>query len=371
MDWVEVRAKTVDSAVEAALADLGIESIDHAQIEVLQEPERGFLGLGGKDAVVRVKAKPKPKRRRSRKRSRSSSSSERRDQGGGSRQGGRGQRSSNDQRSRTKEERPRSKGDDRRKKSGTASKDQKRSARQRPEETMDEKTGRGSENSAGESKESNAAAPSPEEQAQVVEEFLSGLLQAFGLEGEVDTRSDGGVIYADITGEQTEALVGAKGSILQAILELCRTVVQRKTRSGARIRLDIAGYTARRREALKIYAQRLANQVLDDGQEVMLEPMNPADRKVVHDAVAEMDGVRSYSEGEEPHRSVVVGLAPGIEPRAAAEEGSGEDDDRQEATADSMEDDDGDSGDEAQSSAEEDEDDEDGEDDGEPGDDEN
>jgi spoIIIJ-associated protein len=105
--------------------------------------------------------------------------------------------------------------------------------------------------------------------------------------------------------------VGAKGAILQSILELTRTVVQRKTQAGARIRLDIAGYTERRREALRIYATRLAGQVEEDGQEVMLEPMNPADRKVVHDAVAECEGVRSYSEGEEPRRSVVISPAVG------------------------------------------------------------
>jgi spoIIIJ-associated protein len=72
------------------------------------------------------------------------------------------------------------------------------------------------------------------------------------------------------------------------------------------MRLDIAGYAARRREALKIYAGRLAESVKEDGREAMLEAMNAADRKVVHDAIAEIDGVRSFSEGEEPNRSVVV-----------------------------------------------------------------
>ena len=72
------------------------------------------------------------------------------------------------------------------------------------------------------------------------------------------------------------------------------------------MRLDIAGYSARRREALKIYAGRLAETVKEDGREAMLEPMNAADRKVVHDAIAEIDGVRSFSEGEDPNRSVVV-----------------------------------------------------------------
>lgn len=148
--------------------------------------------------------------------------------------------------------------------------------------------------------------PDPIDQAKVVAEFLEGLLDAFGLEGEVQTRVEDDIIYADINGAQTEALIGPKGSILQAMLELTRTVVQRKTQAGARLRLDIAGYGERRREALRIYAARLAEQVVEEGGEVMLEPMNPADRKVVHDVIAEIDGVRSYSEGEEPKRSVVV-----------------------------------------------------------------
>jgi len=152
--------------------------------------------------------------------------------------------------------------------------------------------------------------PDLNEQATVVNEFLVGLLDAFGLEGSVETRVEGeDIIIANVTGEQAEALIGPKGSILQAILELTRTVVQRKTQAGARLRLDIGGYTERRREALKVYAAGLIEQVLADGEEVMLEPMNPADRKAVHDVVADDDGVRSYSEGEEPRRSVVISPA--------------------------------------------------------------
>ena len=148
--------------------------------------------------------------------------------------------------------------------------------------------------------------PDLNEQATVVNDFLVGLLDAFGLEGAVETSVEGDdIIIANVTGEQAEALIGPKGSILQAILELTRTVVQRKTQAGARLRLDIGGYTERRREALKIYASKLVERVVEDG-EVMLEPMNPADRKAVHDVVAESDGVKSYSEGEEPRRSVVI-----------------------------------------------------------------
>ena len=104
------------------------------------------------------------------------------------------------------------------------------------------------------------------------------------------------------------ALIGPKATILQAIHELTKTVIQRRTMSGVRLRLDIGGYAERRREALTIYAGRLADQVLESGEEIMLEPMNPADRKTVHDAVSDIDGVQSFSEGEDPRRSVV--LAP-------------------------------------------------------------
>ena len=145
-----------------------------------------------------------------------------------------------------------------------------------------------------------------EEQAAVVKDFLSGLLKEFGLEGKVDTRFDGRILHANVVGDQTEALIGPKASVMQAVHELTKTVVQRKTARNCRLRLDVAGYGQKRRRALAIYAGQLAEQVLDEGGEIMLEPMNAADRKVVHDAVAGVDGVRSYSEGAEPRRSVVI-----------------------------------------------------------------
>lgn len=148
-----------------------------------------------------------------------------------------------------------------------------------------------------------------EEQARVIREFLEGLLVAFGLEGEVDTKVEEDIIYADVRGSETEALIGSKGSVLQSIHELAKTVVQRKTQETARIRLDIAGYAERRREALKIYAERLADQVREEGEEIMLEPMNASERKIIHDTIAEIDGVRTYSEGEEPRRSVIIARA--------------------------------------------------------------
>jgi len=145
-----------------------------------------------------------------------------------------------------------------------------------------------------------------EEQAKVAAGFISGLLDAFGLEGTVETRIEDDVLYIDVEGSQTEALVGTKGSVMQSVHELTRTVVQRKTYGAPRMRIDIAGYRARRREALKIYTGKLAEQVIAEEDEAMLEPMNAADRKVIHDTVAEIEGVRSFSEGDEPRRAVVI-----------------------------------------------------------------
>ncbi len=261
MEWVEVRGKSVDIAVEAGLQELGLENAEQADVEVLQEPERGFLGMGGKDALVRLKAKPKKRRSRNRSRSKPSSA-----KSTDTKASGQPQRSN---------EKSRSGGGNNKAKPKPA----------RPE------------------KESSV---SREEQAEVITQFLDGLLDSFGLEGDVQTSVEDDVVIANVVGDQTEALVGPKGVILQAVHELTRTVVQRRTHEGVRLRLDIAGYAERRREALKIYAGRLAEQVMEDGQERMLEPMNASDRKVIHDAVQEIDGVASYSEGEEPRRSVVI-----------------------------------------------------------------
>lgn len=271
VEWVEVRGKDVDIAVSAAVEELGLEGPDAAEVEVLQQPERGFLGMGGRDAIVRVKPKQQKTGRRRRR-------------GGRGRGNGRGtgardaERTGNGGAEKARKAKP---------------KQQSRPPRQRREQS--------------EKREQKVEVEADRtEQAEMVRDFLRGLLDAFGLEGEVTCTVEDDIILANVDGEQTEALVGNKGAILQAILELSRTIVQRKSQAGARIRLDIAGYTARRREALRIYTGRLVEKVLEKGGEIMLEPMNAADRKVVHDAAADLGGVRTFSEGEEPRRSVVI-----------------------------------------------------------------
>ena len=318
MDWVEASGRSVDLAVEAALAELGLESRDAADIEVLQEAKAGFLGIGVQEAIVKVTPRPavrKPRRRRGRGKSgqrtegneppeqnhRQPSSS-----AGG--RGGRDDRSARPERSPDGREgaAPEKRRDERtgrgRGSQSGGNGNERRGRKQRRESDGNEEKVTAAVNSGnGSEKESSI-----EEQAEVAATFIKGLLDAFGLEGDVVTEIDDDILKIDVTGDQTEALVGPKGTVMQAVLEITRTVVQRRTFGAPRMRLDIGGYNERRRQALKIYAGKLAEKLLAEGGEVMLEPMNAADRKVVHDAIAEIDGIRSFSEGEDPDRAVVL-----------------------------------------------------------------
>ena len=149
---------------------------------------------------------------------------------------------------------------------------------------------------------------SVEEQAHEAETFTRGLVDAFGAPAQVATIiDDEGGVLVDVTGTDLGLLVGPRGATLQAIEELVRTVVQRRTEGhGTRINVDVAGYRARRREALARFAEELASKVRESGRDQALEPMPPADRKVVHDTIADLEGVTTVSEGEEPRRRVVV-----------------------------------------------------------------
>ncbi len=292
-EWVEVQGKTVDLAVDVAMTELGVTDRADIEVEVVQEPQAGgFLGRGRQEAIVRVTKAPRKRRRR---RGRGRNQDDRSDD---NRRKNQNEKSPKPKQGKGQGKNRQAAGGDRDRNSGGngASRD-RNEKRQEPKVSKSD-----SERSADDRPEQ---API-EEQAEVAKEFISGLLEAFGLEGKVETRIDEDVMYIDVSGTQTEALIGPKGSVMQSVLELTRTVVQRRTYGAPRMRIDIGGYVERRREALRIYASKLAAQVIEDKGEIMLEPMNAADRKVLHDAVAEIDDVRTYSEGEDPRRAVVI-----------------------------------------------------------------
>jgi len=298
MEWVEVKGSTVDLAVEFALEELGVESREDADVEVIQQPKAGFLGMGGQDAIVKVSRAPKKRRRRRRGRSGSGQGSKQQRENASD--GGSGQSKSGQ--SKSGQSGAGQKTSSKKSQSRSQKSQNNQSTRPRQEKQVSDTDAQKPDNRTDDRPEQ---API-EEQAKVAAGFISGLLDAFGLEGTVETRIEDDVLYIDVEGSQTEALVGTKGSVMQSVHELTRTVVQRKTYGAPRMRIDIAGYRARRREALKIYTGKLAEQVIAEEDEAMLEPMNAADRKVIHDTVAEIEGVRSFSEGDEPRRAVVI-----------------------------------------------------------------
>jgi spoIIIJ-associated protein len=147
---------------------------------------------------------------------------------------------------------------------------------------------------------------SPDDVASVGEEFVGGLLASMGLEAEVTSSVEGESALVDVTGEGLGILIGRRGQTLDALQEVARTAVQRRLRSRIRLLVDVEGYRARRRKSLADYAKAMALRAKERGTEIELEPMTAYERKIVHDAVGEIDGASSFSEGAEPYRKVVV-----------------------------------------------------------------
>lgn len=165
---------------------------------------------------------------------------------------------------------------------------------------------RGSRSEPDPGEEPQPEPASPEEVAAAGEDFVTGLLESLGVAAEVTSAIDKDTARIDVTGEDLGSLIGRRGQALDALQELTRTAVQRKLRSRVRLLVDVEGYRARRRDSLADYARSIAERAKERGTEIELEPMSAYERKIVHDAVAEIDGVSSFSEGEEPGRKVVV-----------------------------------------------------------------
>ena len=299
MEWVETTGRTVAEALDAALDELGVDE-DDVEYEVMEQGKSGFLGrLGGSDARIRARVKPisreKPgerQRRKGRGSSRPRSDSPRNSDGNAA-----------------TGSRPAESG------AGGQSKSRRRRGGGGGGGGGGERSGAGA--GSGSSRKTTAQQGSTvetterdvpiEEQAEAAEAFTQGLVDAFELGAVAKSVIDDDIVLVDVTGDNLGLLVGPKGATLHAIEELVRTVVQRQTDGhGVRIHVDVAGYRAKRREALEVFTRNLAAKVIETGRAQALEPMSASDRKVVHDVATEIDGVATESEGEDPRRRVVL-----------------------------------------------------------------
>lgn len=149
------------------------------------------------------------------------------------------------------------------------------------------------------------AAADLELEGEIAADYIEGLLDVADLDGDIDMDVEGDRAVVSVVGATLDELVGRRGEVLEALQELTRLAVHRQTGDRTRMMLDIGGYRQRRRTELAEAGQDAAEEVRRTGQPKRLWPMNPFERKIVHDAVAAA-GLRSESEGEEPERRVVV-----------------------------------------------------------------
>ncbi len=144
-------------------------------------------------------------------------------------------------------------------------------------------------------------------EGEIAGDYLEELLDLLDFDGDIDLDVEGNRAVVSIDGgTDLEKLVGRRGEVLDALQELTRLAVHQKTGERSRLMLDVAGWRRRRREELAGLGHKVAERVLESGEREQLAPMTPFERKIVHDAVAAVSGVRSESEGQEPARRVVV-----------------------------------------------------------------
>ena len=257
MEWVEVTAKTVEEAKDAALDQLGVDESD-AEFEVVEVPKGGLFGRLRSEARVRARVLPTAPRPKADRRRRA---------------------------------RPRGSDGPRRSAPRSQAAPAQKQAESAPREEAD----------------MTSDAPAVDGGA-VAETFVNGLAGVFGRRGQVQRRDlDEDTTEIALDGDDLGLLIGQRGQTLSAVQELTRTVVQRKAPGfSGRIVVDVAGYRRARREALERFTRQVAEQVRSTGVARVLEPMPPADRKVVHDTANTIAGVTTTSEGEEPRRHVVI-----------------------------------------------------------------
>ncbi|MEP6758023.1 MAG: R3H domain-containing nucleic acid-binding protein [Actinomycetota bacterium] len=148
-----------------------------------------------------------------------------------------------------------------------------------------------------------------EEQADAVADFVEELLTKMDIDAIAEPTEQGGRVYVDILdgdAEDMSLLIGRHGQTLDAIQELARQVVGHRLDQRIKVLVDVEDYRKRRAERIEEKARAAADSVLDSGEEQELEPMDALERKMAHDAVASIDGVRTESRGEDPNRFVVV-----------------------------------------------------------------
>ena len=295
MDFSEKWGTDVETAVKLALDDLKL-TRDEVDVTVLEEPSRGFFGIGSKLALVRVEKKkpapapapvveekkeeipaativteePKPAKvqnNREHKEHREKTGSQKHNN-----KRDRNNRNKKDNRNRNREE---------------------KIEFTEPLEPVIERV--------------------PEEDLSVCEnhialEFLAEVTEQMGLSLDITAKEGGESLYIDIQGKDSGTIIGKRGQTLDAIQYLTSLVVNKDQENYTRVVVDAENYRAKREKTLEMLAIRLANKVAKSKKSVKLEPMNPYERKVIHATLQNHPHVTTKSEGQDPYRRVIIEL---------------------------------------------------------------
>lgn len=327
---MEASGKSLPEAKEIVLDLLGVAE-DDAEFVVLSEPKAGLFGRLRGEARVQARVRPvAPPPKRGRRPSRKREGGENSRSGGQSRKNGPSGRNrderSNNQRSgagSAVEERSSSSSDldaggsaasangtksDSSGRSGQGRRGSRGAGGDQNGNQSKEQGKQGSGRKSGDTEDKMEESLTLEQQGEAARDFVVGLVQEFGLEADVAfVEIDEETVQIAATGDDLGLLVGPRGATLSAVQDLTRTFVQRQSENRTdRILVDVGGYREKRVAALRRFTEGIVHEVKDTGEERALEPMSPADRKVVHDTVNEIDGVATRSDGTEPTRYVVI-----------------------------------------------------------------
>ncbi len=281
---IRVSAKTLDDAITEALIQLGVTS-DRLEYNVIEKGSAGFLGIGMKQAVIEAWKKEDKEEEEFLKAVEE-----------------------------TIRENPVKeyfvKEDD--VKEHQAEEAAKKEEAVREEKTEKEEASANAKEEKSEPvsvKEKELLAKVEDETIRYVEQFVKDTLKAMDMDVEITSSIDkDGALYVDMKGENMGILIGKRGQTLDSLQYLANRVANKHQSGYVRVKLDTENYRARREETLKHLAKNIAHKVKRNRRPVILEPMNPYERRIIHSTLQSDPYVTTHSEGEEPYRRVVVTL---------------------------------------------------------------
>lgn len=298
--YLEKSGRTEDEAILSALEELKMDR-DDVSVEVLERPKKGFLGIGAKNALVKIsyEVPDEPKQKKEFKDKKKEHSKPAADKSQ-AKPADKGQAKPAADKAQTK----------------PADKQQKGSAPKSKNKPAEQQSTKPAAKKQAENKEPVKSAPAvsadgeQDEKAQVLS-FLTGLFDKMNIEAEIEITEKDGNINVNLSGKNVGAIIGRRGETLDAIQHLTNYAVNHGNEKKSHINIDAESYRAKREESLTKLAEKMAEKAIKYKRSMALEPMNSYERHVIHTALQNYEGVTTSSSGEEPNRRVVVSYVKG------------------------------------------------------------